>query len=52
MRKQRSAKTNYVGLYVLPRGTLRSELLVALRRRARRAGLGHGGQPAAARSRI
>ena len=38
MRKQLSAETIYVGLYVLPRGTLRSELLVALRqaRKARR----------------
>jgi len=31
MGKQLSAETIYVGLYVLPRGTLRSELLVALR---------------------
>ena len=31
MRKQLSAETLYVGLYVLPRGTLRSELLAALR---------------------
>ena len=31
MRKQLSAETIYVGLYVLPRGTLRSELLAALR---------------------
>jgi IS30 family transposase len=38
MRKHLSAETIYVGLYVLPRGTLRSELLVALRqaRKARR----------------
>ena len=38
MRKQLSAETIYVGLYVLPRGTLRSALLVALRqaRKARR----------------
>lgn len=38
MRKQLSAETIYVGLYVLPRGTLRSELLAALRqaRKARR----------------
>ena len=37
-RKQLSAETIYVGLYVLPRGTLRSELLAALRqaRKARR----------------
>ena len=36
--KQLSAETIYVGLYVLPRGTLRSELLAALRqaRKARR----------------
>ena len=31
MGKHLSAETIYVGLYVLPRGTLRSELLVALR---------------------
>ena len=31
MRKQLSAETIYVGLYVLPRGTLRSALLAALR---------------------
>ena len=31
MQKHLSAETIYVGLYVLPRGTLRSELLVALR---------------------
>ena len=38
MRKQLSAETIYVGLYVWPRGTLRSELLAALRqaRKARR----------------
>ena len=38
MRKQLSAETIYAGLYVLPRGTLRSELLAALRqaRKARR----------------
>jgi IS30 family transposase len=38
MGKQLSAKTIYVGLYVLPRGTLRSELLAALHqaRKARR----------------
>ena len=38
MGKQISAETIYVGLYVLPRGTLRSELLAALRqaRKARR----------------
>jgi len=38
MRKHLSSETIYVGLYVLPRGTLRSELLVALRqaRKARR----------------
>jgi IS30 family transposase len=38
MRKQLSAETIYVGLYALPRGTLRSELLAALRqaRKARR----------------
>ena len=38
MRKHLSAETIYVGLYVLPRGTLRSALLVALRqaRKARR----------------
>ena len=38
MRKHLSAETIYVSLYVLPRGTLRSELLVALRqaRKARR----------------
>ena len=38
MRKQLSTETIYVGLYVLPRGTLRSELLAALRqaRKARR----------------
>ena len=31
MQKQLSAETLYAGLYVLPRGTLRSELLAALR---------------------
>ena len=31
MRKQLSAETIYVGLYVLPRGTLRSARLAALR---------------------
>jgi IS30 family transposase len=38
MGKHLSAETIYVGLYVLPRGTLRSELLAALRqaRKARR----------------
>ncbi|MDH4193192.1 MAG: hypothetical protein OEV70_03440 [Nitrospirota bacterium] len=38
MRKRLSAETIYVGLYVLPRGSLRSELLAALRqaRKARR----------------
>ena len=38
MSTQLSAETIYVGLYVLPRGTLRSELLAALRqaRKARR----------------
>lgn len=38
MRKRLSAETIYVALYVLPRGTLRSELLAALRqaRKARR----------------
>lgn len=38
MRKHLSAETIYVGLYVLPRGTLRSQLLAALRqsRKARR----------------
>jgi IS30 family transposase len=38
MRKQLSTETIYMGLYVLPRGTLRSELLAALRqaRNARR----------------
>ena len=38
MRKQLSAETIYVGLYVLPRGSLRSELLATLRqaRKARR----------------
>jgi IS30 family transposase len=38
MRKQLSAETIYVGLYVLPRGALRSALLAALRqaRKARR----------------
>jgi IS30 family transposase len=38
MQKQLSAETIYVGLYVLPRGALRSELLAALRqaRKARR----------------
>ena len=38
MGKQLSAETIYAGLYVLPRGTLRSELLAALRqaRKARR----------------
>ena len=38
MRKHLSAETIYAGLYVLPRGTLRSALLAALRqaRKARR----------------
>ena len=38
MRKRLSSETIYVGLYVLPRGSLRSELLAALRqaRKARR----------------
>ena len=38
MRKQLSTETLYIGLYVLPRGTLRSELLAAVRqaRKARR----------------
>jgi IS30 family transposase len=38
MRKQLSAETIYAALYVLPRGTLRSALLTALRqaRKARR----------------
>jgi len=38
MQEHLSAETIYVGLYVLPRGTLRSELLAALRqaRKARR----------------
>ncbi len=38
MRKRLSAETIYVGLHVLPRGSLRSELLAALRqaRKARR----------------
>jgi IS30 family transposase len=38
MRKQLSTETVYAGLYILPRGTLRSELLAALRqaRKARR----------------
>ena len=38
MQKHLSAETLYVGLYVLPRGSLRSELLAALRqaRNARR----------------
>ena len=31
MGKQLSSETIYAGLYVLPRGTLRSELLTALR---------------------
>jgi IS30 family transposase len=37
MRKHLSAETIYVGLYVLPRGTLRSKLLAALRQ-ARKVG--------------
>ncbi len=49
MRKQLSAETIYVGLYVLPRGTLRSELLAALRqahktRRPRARGIDRRGQ--------
>jgi IS30 family transposase len=38
MRKQLSPETIYAGLYVLPRGTLRTELLAVLRqaRKARR----------------
>ena len=49
MRKRLSAETIYVGLYVLPRGTLRSELLAALRqarktRRPRARGIDRRGQ--------
>jgi len=49
MQKQLSAETIYVGLYVLPRGTLRSELLAALRqarktRRPRARGTDRRGQ--------
>jgi transposase, IS30 family len=48
-RKQLSAETIYVGLYVLPRGTLRSERLAALRqahktRRPRARGIDRRGQ--------
>ena len=49
MRTQLSAETIYAGLYVLPRGTLRSELLAALRhahkaRRPRARGTDRRGQ--------
>ncbi|MDH5668759.1 MAG: IS30 family transposase, partial [Nitrospira sp.] len=49
MHKRLSAETIYVGLYVLPRGTLRSELLAALRqahnaRRPRARGTDRRGQ--------
>ncbi len=46
MRKHLSTETIYVGLYVLPRGTLRSELLTALRqaRRPRARGIDRRGQ--------
>ncbi len=46
MQQQLSAETIYVGLYVLPRGTLRSELLAALRqaRRPRARGTDRRGQ--------
>jgi len=49
MRKQLSAETIYVGLSVLPRGTLRSKLLAALRqartaRRPRARGTNRRGQ--------
>jgi IS30 family transposase len=44
MGKQLSAETIYGGLYVLPRGALRSPLLAALCvRRARHGDLGHEG---------
>jgi len=51
MRKQLSAETIYAGLYVLPRGTLRTELLAALRqaRKTRRPRTRGGGATAAAR---
>ena len=49
MRKRLSAETIYAGLYILPRGTLRSELLAALRqahkvRRPRARGTDRRGQ--------
>ena len=49
MRNQLSAETIYAGLYALPRGTLRSELLTALRqarkvRRPRARGIDRRGQ--------
>ena len=51
MGKHLSAETIYAGLYVLPRGTLRSALLVALRqarkaRRPRARSIDRRGQPA------
>jgi transposase, IS30 family len=52
MGKQLSAETIYAGLYVLPRGTLRSELLTDYVRRARHASLGRVGRIDAARSPI
>lgn len=48
MRKHLSTETIYAGLYVLPRGALRSELLSV--RRARRAALEREGRIDAARS--
>ena len=52
MQKHLSAETIYVGLYVLPRGALKSALLAALVRRAKRASLGREGPIDAARSPI
>ncbi len=43
MGNQLSTETIYAALYVLPRGTLRSELLAALRQAPRPAGLGREG---------
>ena len=44
MRKHLSTETIYVGLYVLPRGTLRTELLAALRQARKARGTDRRGQ--------
>ena len=50
MGKHLSAETIYAGLYVLPRGTLRSALLAALRQARKAADLGREGPIDVARS--